>query len=209
MCRCSTVMFGSASTAANNVRSISRPVVSWKWRTRRLECPPSRPRSSSVVPFPSGISRSSKCTPSEISSRMRAGPSLTMVRTAASSHSPAPASSVSSTCESTVSSLLQTHATPPCAQAVLESAGARLVTMATRPCAAAFSAKVSPATPLPMTIKSKLCIKFHASERRLTGLLATILSMRRVRPKKTATANTAGFAIRLIGCRVSASVTSA
>ncbi len=89
-----------------------------------------------------------------MSSRMRAGPSPTMVRTAASSHKPAPALSVSWTCSSKESSSLQTHATPPCAQAVLESAGARLVMMATRPCVAALSAKVSPATPLPMMMKS-------------------------------------------------------
>ena len=38
-------MPGCALTASNNARSISRPVVSCAWRMRRLECPPSRPRS--------------------------------------------------------------------------------------------------------------------------------------------------------------------
>ena len=77
-----------------------------------------------------------------------------MVRTAASSQSPAPALSVSWTCSSKLSSSLHTQATPPCAQAVLVSADARLVMMATRPCAAALRANVSPATPLPMMMKS-------------------------------------------------------
>ena len=83
---------------------------------------------------------------------MREGPSPTMARTATSSHNPAPASSVSCTCNSKLSSLLHTQATPPCAQAVLESAGARLVMIATLPCAAALRAKLKPATPLPITI---------------------------------------------------------
>ena len=37
MCRSITTISGAA-TAARRVRSISRPVVSWKWSTRRLEC---------------------------------------------------------------------------------------------------------------------------------------------------------------------------
>ena len=82
------------------------------------------------------------------------GPSITIVRTAASSHRPAPASSVSCTCSSNESSSLVTQAIPPCAQAVFESAPLRFVITATEPCAAAFKAKVSPAMPLPMTTKS-------------------------------------------------------
>ena len=69
------VMFGCAATAASSARSISRPVMSLAWRMRRLEWPPSRPRSSSRAPCDSGISRSVNCMPSSISSAMRAGPS--------------------------------------------------------------------------------------------------------------------------------------
>ncbi len=47
-----------------------------------------------------------------------------------------------------------TQATPPWAQAVLESTNCRFVTSATEPFSAALSAKDSPAMPLPMTIKS-------------------------------------------------------
>src|SRR5436309_2715922 len=43
---------------------------------------------------------------------------------------------------------------PPCAQAVFVSAPLRFVTTATDPCFAAFSAKLKPAIPLPMTTKS-------------------------------------------------------
>src|SRR5438552_5757110 len=85
---------------------------------------------------------------------MRSGPSVTMVRTTFSSQSPAPASSVSRTCSSNESSSLVTHAIPPCAHAVLVSAPLRFVMTATEPCCAAFSAKLSPAIPLPTTTKS-------------------------------------------------------
>ena len=94
------------------------PVTSCTCRTRRLECPPSRPRSSSRCPE---ISRSSKCTPNSISSlHPLSGPSVTIVRTTASSQSPRPASSVSRTCSSKESSSLVTQATPPCAHAVFD-----------------------------------------------------------------------------------------
>src|SRR5690606_13540900 len=49
---------------------------------------------------------------------------------------------------------LMTQATPPCAKEVFESARARLVMMATEPCAAALRAKLNPAMPLPRTTKS-------------------------------------------------------
>ena len=53
-------MFGCAATAASNARSISRPVMSFACRMRRLEWPPSVPRSSSRAPCDRGISRSVK-----------------------------------------------------------------------------------------------------------------------------------------------------
>src|SRR5438445_5380428 len=85
---------------------------------------------------------------------MRSGPSVTIVRTTASSQRPAPASSVSRTWSSNESSSLVTHAIPPCAQAVFVSGPLRLVITATEPCLAAFKAKLNPAMPLPMTTKS-------------------------------------------------------
>src|ERR671936_115519 len=47
-----------------------------------------------------------------------------------------------------------TQAIPPCARAVFESAPLRFVITATVPCLAAFRAKVRPAMPLPITMKS-------------------------------------------------------
>src|SRR6267378_4343152 len=85
---------------------------------------------------------------------MRSGPSVTIVRTTASSHRPAPASSVSRTCNSNESSSLVTQAIPPCAQAVFVSEPLRFVITATDPCFAAFNAKLRPAIPLPITTKS-------------------------------------------------------
>src|SRR5436305_7022347 len=85
---------------------------------------------------------------------MRSGPSVTIVRTTAWSHRPAPASSVSRTCSSNESSSLVTQAIPPCAHAVFVSAPLRLVMTATEPCFAAFNAKLRPAIPLPITTKS-------------------------------------------------------
>src|SRR5436189_4626237 len=85
---------------------------------------------------------------------MRSGPSVTIVRTTAWSHRPAPASSVSRTCSSNESSSLVTQAIPPCAQAVFVSEPLRFVITATEPCIAAFNAKLRPAIPLPITTKS-------------------------------------------------------
>ena len=63
-----------------------------------------------------------------------------MVRTTDSRQSPAPASRVSRTCSSKLSSLLVTEAMPPWAQLVFESARFFLVRMATRPALATFKA---------------------------------------------------------------------
>src|SRR5882724_13621256 len=92
---------------------------------------------------------------------MRCGPSVTMVRTTRSSHRPAPASSVSRTCNSNESSSLVTQAIPPCAQAVFVSEPLRFVITATEPCFAALSAKLSPAMPLPTTTKSYSFIQYN------------------------------------------------
>src|SRR5208337_1449712 len=74
-------MLGWAAMAASKARSISRPVISLAWRMRRLEWPPSRPRSNSRAPLE--ISRSVNCIPKAINSEMRGGPSPMMTRNAA------------------------------------------------------------------------------------------------------------------------------
>src|SRR5438045_8925388 len=85
---------------------------------------------------------------------MRSGLSLTIVRTTSSSHRPAPASSVSRTCNSNESSSLVTQATPPWAQAVLVSAPFGFVITATDPCRDDLSAKLRAAILLPITTES-------------------------------------------------------
>ncbi len=93
-----------------------------------------------------------------ISSAMRAGPSVTIARTTSSSHSPAPASSVSCTWSSKESSLARHARDAALRPRGVRSASSRLVTIATEPFPAALSAKVSPAMPLPMTMKSNSLI---------------------------------------------------
>jgi len=148
----SRVIFGCCCTQRSSLVLISSPVVSLECRMRRLPWPPSRPRSNS----PSFSV--SKSTPQLSSSSMAAGASSTMVRTAASSQSPAPASSVSATCSSKVSFLSITAAIPPWALAELEMRGSLLQRMVTLPYSAARRAKLSPATPLPITRKSVVVI---------------------------------------------------
>src|ERR1700722_3219369 len=77
-----------------------------------------------------------------------------MVSTAARLQRPAPARSVSSTCDSNESSTLHTLAIPPCAYAVLASSLAALVSTVTLPIAEALIAKIKPAIPPPITRKS-------------------------------------------------------
>ena len=95
-------------------------------RRRRAGCapcewPPSRAR------WTSPVASRSKTAPSAISSSTRAGPSSTSTRTASTSHSPAPARSVSARCRSVESSSSwNTAATPPCAQRVVVSDERRL-----------------------------------------------------------------------------------
>ena len=85
-------------TASTSARSISAPVASPPaCTTRASEWPPSRARAGARA------SSVSKCAPSAASSRTRSGPSVTSMRTASTSHSPAPAVSVSARCSSGVS----------------------------------------------------------------------------------------------------------
>ena len=137
-------------TASTSARSISAPVASPPaCTTRASECPPSRARSSSG---PSGDGSVSKCAPRRASSRTRSGPSVTRMRTASESQRPAPAVSVSTRCRSGVSGAASAAATPPCAYRVAECESSPLVRTSTdKPRRAAWSAVVSPATPLPNT----------------------------------------------------------
>ena len=111
-----------------------------------------RPRGSASASRPDcGRTR----RPSAISSRTRAGPSVTSTSTAAGSHSPTPATRVSAACSSGVSYGSSTAAMPPCAQRVEPSSMWTLVTTVTcSPASRRCSAAVSPATPEPTTTTS-------------------------------------------------------
>jgi len=76
------------------------------------------------------------------------------MRTTSSSHKPAPASRVSLTWSSKLSSLPKTAATPPCARLVAVSTSSFLVITQTLPKPATFNENDSPAMPLPITKKS-------------------------------------------------------
>ena len=106
------------------------PVMSPAWKMRRMECPPSRPRSHVPSSF------LAKRTPQSIRSRMPAGASLTMRRTTASSQRPAPATRVSCTCAANVSAGSATQQMPPWAKLVLQSSSRCLVARTTRPAGA-------------------------------------------------------------------------
>ena len=129
---------------------------------------------SALIPSASPSPATSNGMPQSISSRTRAGPSVTTSRTAGSSHSPAPATSVSSTCDAIESASLSTAATPPWAQNVLDcsslpfattmisgeplanrgaASSGRSVARSPPPPAAANAAR-SPATPAPITSTS-------------------------------------------------------
>src|SRR5437773_2737883 len=139
-------MEGSPRTASVRARMISWPVASSAWRMRRREWPPSWPRSYSRS---SGSPRTSKFAPSAIRRRTPAGPSRTTLSTTSRRQRPAPAASVSSMCDSKLSSGLQTDAMPPWAY-WLELSGRRsFVTRTTRAWRAHSRAQVSPARPLP------------------------------------------------------------
>src|SRR5918995_5049243 len=142
-------MPSSAVTAAISALSISAPVASPPaWAIRLRWCPPSRVRASAPA-----ASRSNSA-PRAISLATSSGPSLTSTRTAASMHSPAPATRVSSMCCCTVSPSAWTEAMPPCAQCVDPADSWSLVTTTTRPRVRHSSAAVRPAMPEPTTTTS-------------------------------------------------------
>ncbi|AOW88351.1 hypothetical protein BC342_19480 [Streptomyces olivaceus] len=146
----STVRMPRARTAPTRAREISAPVASPPaWAMRRRWWPPSRVRARAPP------ADSSKCAPVAMRRRTASGPSVTRVRTAASSHRPTPATRVSSRCCSGVSPSPRAAAMPPCAQRVEPSSRRALVTTTVRrPAASQRRAAVSPATPEPTTTTS-------------------------------------------------------
>src|SRR5690606_21221051 len=112
----------------------------------------------------------------------------TVKRTASSRHKPAPAISVSWTCDSTVSVSSSTPATPPCAQYVEPLERSPLLSTAIRKWLGRVSAVVKPAAPLPM-INTSYCaywlimrIRFKSEMKGLASIgldcLAKYLQMR-------------------------------
>ena len=90
--------------------------------------------------------------PSAVSSRTRAGPSVTRTRTASTSHRPAPAASVSDEVQLGRVGLLERGRDTPCAYRVAESDSSPFVSTTTdNPRRAAWSAVERPAMPLPRT----------------------------------------------------------
>src|SRR6478736_424566 len=117
---------------------------------RRREC------AASCVKTSLPPSRSNS-VPQSISCLTYLVPSVTRVSTAASSHRPAPATRVSPSWRSGLSSSDKTTATPPCAYSVLDSLALSLVrTVTSAPPDASSIAERRPATPLPMMMKSVL-----------------------------------------------------
>ena len=99
--RCS----GARAPAASSARSISRPVASRWWSTRRRRWPPSRPRSKLPgEPSSSTSPTRSNSTPALSSASIAAGPRSITKRTTSSRQRPAPASRVSCTWASKLSS---------------------------------------------------------------------------------------------------------
>ncbi len=119
----STVRRPRARTASTRAREISAPVASPPaCAMRRRWWPPSRV--SSRPPSED----SSKWAPVSMRRRTASGPSVTRMRTASSSHRPAPATRVSSRCCSGVSPSPRAAAMPPWAQRVEPSSRRALVT---------------------------------------------------------------------------------
>ena len=155
---CSTTsMPGSSTTrcsAAMSAREISAPVASPPaCAIRSRWWPPSR------VSLISPSASRSNSAPSATSSRTRSGPSVTRMRTASGSHSPTPATRVSSRCSCGVSSGSSAAAMPPWAHCVDPADSTVLVTSSTRSTRSrSRSAQVSPAMPEPTTTTSALVV---------------------------------------------------
>ena len=163
-----TSMPGSSTTrcsAAMSAREISAPVASPPACAMRSRWwPPSR---VSLISPPASRSNSA---PRATSSLTRSGPSVTRMRTASGSHSPTPATSVSSRCSCGVSSGSRAAAMPPWAHAVDPAESTVLVTSSTRSTRSRTrSAQVSPAMPEPTTTTSALVVHPGAGAVRRRG----------------------------------------
>ena len=175
-----TSMSGARSTAATRARWISAPVASPPACAMRSRWwPPSRVSDSS----PRG-SRSN-WAPRPISSCTASGPSVTSARTASRSQPPAPATSVSRSCCSGVSSGPSAAAMPPWAQRVEPAESTSLVTTRTFSPGPSASlrrrAAVRPAMPEPMTTTSAEVVQpgsgaLRRPGTRRTGLVVGIAS---------------------------------
>src|SRR5436305_4340713 len=168
---CSTSrIHGSRRTEACRARCTSAPVASPPACTIRLAwCPPSRVS----IRVPSAYR--SNWAPQRISSRTRAGPSVTSTSTAAGSPSPTPATRVSSACAPGLSNGSSTAAIPPCAHRVEPASILTLVTTVTcSPASRRCSAAVSPATPDPTTTTSVVSSQPGAGARSRRGTVRSI-----------------------------------
>ena len=166
--RSRSVMFGCCRARASSASRIALPVASAACAMRRTACPPSRVRCR-----PSGPEGSAENgTPLSTSHSTACALCSATKRAVCSSTRPAPASRVSCTCDSMLSSSPRTPTMPPCAQAVAPSSRPRLASTMTGWCAARCSAAVSPARPAP-TITTGRCactsIVVIVACRRLSG----------------------------------------
>ena len=140
--------FEAVRAVAMTARIISNPVASPRaWTIRRWLCPPSRVNAR--APF-----TRSNFVPQRTSCSICAGASWTTISTTARSHSPSPATSVSSTWLSKWSSGERTPAIPPWAYELLLSVTRSFVTTSTDRSAGTSSAARRPAMPAPTTSTS-------------------------------------------------------
>ena len=147
------LMFGCARALASSASWMALPVASAACAMRRTAWPPSRVRCR-----PSGpLGSAEKGTPCATSHSTAIALRSAMKRAVCSSTRPAPASCVSRTCESTLSSSPSTPTMPPCAQAVAPSSSCRFASTTTGRSFATSRATASPARPAPtMTTGSVL-----------------------------------------------------
>ena len=140
------VMPGWRRALASSTSWMARPVASAAWAIRRTAWPPSRVRCRPSGPAGSGGERHALLD--EPGDRLAA-----VLGDEARPHArrpgPAPASCVSRTCRSTLSSSPRTPTIPPWAQAVAASSKPRLASTTTGCRSASWRATVRPASPAP------------------------------------------------------------
>ena len=143
--RSRSVMFGCLRTSSSSTSWMALPVASAAWAMRRTAWPPSRVRCRPSGPSGSGENGTPRSTSHSTASALFCA----MKRAVCSSTRPAPASCVSRTCDSMLSSLPRTPTMPPWAQAVAPSFSSRLASTTTGCVRARCSATVRPASPAP------------------------------------------------------------